>query len=72
MYPYTVVLKDIKGGEELKIVVANTPANECARSDYFSKHLPQDVGPYHKRMVLSEKEEKAGGLFGPVTIEVKK
>ena len=72
VYPYTVLLKGVKGGEELKIVVANTPANECARSDYFKRHLPKDVGPYHERMVLSEAKEKAGGLFGPVRMEVKR
>lgn len=27
---------------------------------------------YPERMILSEKEEKAGGLFGPVTIDIKK
>ncbi len=72
MYPYTVLLNGVKGGKELKIIVANTPANECARSDYFKRHLPKDVGPYHERMVISEREEKAGGLFGPVVLEVKK
>lgn len=72
MYPYTVVLNDVKGGEELKIIVANTPANECARSDYFKKHSPRDVGPYHERMVISEREEKAGGLFGPIILEITK
>ena len=72
MYPYTMVLSDITGGEELKIVVANTPANECANSDYFSRHLLKDVGPYHERMVVSEKKEKAGGLFGPVILEEEK
>lgn len=72
MYPYTMILHDIKGGEELKIVVANTPANECANSDYFDRHLLKDVGPYHARMVVSEKNEKAGGLFGPVILEEEK
>lgn len=72
IYPYTVLLNDVKGGEELKIVVANTPANECARSDYFKMHLPKDVGPYHERMVISEREEKVGGLFGPIILEITK
>lgn len=72
MYPYTVKLDGIKGGEELKIIVANTPANECARSDYFERHLLKDVGPYHKRMVVSERDEGKGGLFGPVILEVRK
>ena len=69
LYPYVVALDGIKGGEELKIVVANTPANECARSDYFDKHLPKDVGPYHANMVIAEAREGAGGLFGPIMIE---
>ena len=72
LYPYTIDLKNIKGGEKLKIVVANTPANECAISDYFKRHAPRDVGPYHERMVISERQEPSGGLFGPITIEVKK
>ena len=72
MYPYTVKLDGIRGGEELKIVVANTVANECARSDYFSKFPSAIIGPYHERMVTSEAKETVGGLFGPITIEAKK
>jgi len=72
LYPYTVKLPNLIGGEELKIIVANTPANECARSDYFGKHAPKDVGPYNENMVISEAKEGAGGLFGPITIEKRK
>lgn len=71
LYPYALKLPDIKGGEELKIVVANTPANECARSDYFDKFPLTDVGPYHKNMVIAERKETAGGLLGPIVIEKK-
>ena len=70
--PDLITLKAVKGGEELKIIVANTPANECARTDYFDRHLAKDVGPYHERMVVSEAKEGAGGLFGPIIIEEKK
>lgn len=72
MPPYTVEFAEIKPGDELKIVVANTPANACANTDYFGKHLPQDVGPYHAKMVIAEGKEKAGGLCGPILLERKK
>ena len=66
-----VTLGKIKGGEELKIIVANTPANECERTEYFNNHLQQDVGPYHNAMSVAELKEKAGGLFDPIVLEKK-
>lgn len=71
MPPYTIELGSLGGGEELKIIVANTPANECARSDYFEKNQEKDVGPYHQKMVISERKEGAGGLLQKISLEKK-
>ncbi len=72
MPPYTVGLGPVRGGEEVTVLVANTPANACAASDYFERHEAKDVGPYHARMVISEGREGRGGLFGPIMIERKR
>ena len=69
MPPYRILLGAVKGGEVLKIVVANTAANECARTDYFARHPKEDVGMYHQNMVPEEEKAPAGGLFGPVTLD---
>ncbi len=72
MPPYAVVLEHIRQGDELKIVVANTPANACVNTDYFEKHLLKDVGRYHATMVITEGKEEAGGLGGPIFLERKR
>jgi len=72
MPPYRISLAGAKAGDELKVVVANTIANVSHNAEYFSRQNPADVGPYHAHMRLSEKNAKAGGLFGPVIIEEKK
>jgi len=66
--PYQVDLGKLHGGEELEIVVANTPANECARTDYFDQKPIEDVGSYHQNMVIAEAQAPSGGLLGPVTL----
>ena len=68
MPPYRIPIHHSMGGKELRIVVANTIANVCARSDYFDRHSNADVGPYHARMVKSEALVPGGGLLGPVQI----
>lgn len=66
--PYRVKLHDASGGDEIKIVVANTIANECAGNEFFEKTEKPDVGPYNEKMQEREKEAPAGGLFGEVKI----
>lgn len=66
--PYFVKISNKKHGRDLKIVVANTPANECARTDYFDKMDVKDVGGYHPKMKFKEMQAKPGGLLGPVKI----
>ena len=52
----------------MSIVVANTCANECVRTNYFSVSEEADVGPYHEKMNLEEKSFLSGGLSGPVVL----
>ena len=68
MPPYKLKFTADGNAKELKIVVANTAANECARTDYFDKKDIKDVGPYHERMKTLEAKKECGGLFGPVKI----
>ena len=70
MPPYRVKICGVKNGDELKILVANTAANVCARADYFSRRDIADVGPYHAKMVLEEAKAPAGGLLGPIKLYV--
>ena len=66
--PYQIRLDNFASGKELRLVVANTTANACARTDYFDRHDIKDVGPYHARMVLCEARQPSGGLLGPLTL----
>lgn len=68
MPPYTVKLDNVKNGDELKIVVANTIANACCNTKYFDNQEKVDVGPYHDNMKCFEAMAPAGGLYGPVKI----
>ena len=68
MPPYRVLLGDVKGGDELKIVVANTISQACTHTDYFEVQDKKDVGTYHDKMKLWEAKSPAGGLFGPVAL----
>jgi len=68
MPPYRIALNGAKTGDELKIVVANTAANEILNTDYFDRQPACDVGPYHKIIKEFEKKAPAGGLLGPVRI----
>ena len=71
MPPYRLPIH-LDGEKEITVVVANTIANACANTEFFDVSDPADVGPYHKNMILCEREESNGGLFGPVILEVKK
>lgn len=69
MPPYRIPLDGTMSEKELQIVVANTAANACARTDYFEKHDIKDVGPYHAKMVIQEAKQPGGGLLGPVSLK---
>lgn len=68
MPPYRAALGDIKKGDEIKIVVANTVAQACRNSDYFDVQEKRDVGPYHDKMKVLEARAPVGGLVGPIKI----
>ena len=69
MPPYSVNFHVSEGEKELRIIVANTPANECARTDYFDRLDIRDVGGYHEKMKIKEAlYSKGGGLLGPVKL----
>ena len=68
MPPYRVRLGDVKAGDRLKIVVANTIAQACVHTDYFTVQDKRDVGSYHDKMKVLEAKAPRGGLIGPVTI----
>ena len=68
MPPYRIPIDGSMSEKELRIVVANTSANVCARSDYFTRHPAADVGPYHDKMSRAEALQPGGGLLGPVRI----
>lgn len=67
MPPYVVSIQ-AKSGDELKIVVANTPANVTHNAEFFELQDIRDVGPYHKKMKLKEALAPAGGLMNSVKI----
>lgn len=69
MAPYRVALPEPVSGEEVTVVVANTIANACSNTDYFTVQDIRDVGPYHENMIKRERMEPAGGLLGPVRLE---
>ncbi|MBE6645223.1 MAG: hypothetical protein E7612_07610 [Ruminococcaceae bacterium] len=71
MPPYKLKFTSDGTAKKLKIIIANTAANECARTDYFDKNDKRDVGPYHEKMKILEAKKECGGLFGPVTIAVR-
>ena len=66
--PYLIKFTGKNKKSVLKIIVANTAANECARTDYFDLKDIRDVGPYHVKMHDHEVAKESGGLFGPVKI----
>ena len=68
MTPYRIHLTHAMSEKELELVIANTAANACARTDYFDRHDSKDVGPYHAKMVLQEAKQPGGGILGPLTL----
>ena len=63
-----MVLSDIRVGDELCVVIANTIANVCRDDPFFETVEPYYVGPYHANMKTAEAAAPAGGLIGPVCI----
>ncbi|MBE6689540.1 MAG: hypothetical protein E7588_09775 [Ruminococcaceae bacterium] len=55
-------------GDELKIVVADTPANATHSAEFFNIQNKLDVGPYHENMKKKEKNALPGGLMNSVKI----
>ncbi len=73
MPPYTARISGAHAGDEIRITVANTIANACAHTAYFNIQDIRDVGPYHARMVLWERETAPGGFSGKIRLyEVKR
>lgn len=68
MPPYRMVLSDIRIGDELCVVIANTIANVCRDDPFFETVEPYYVGPYHANMKTAEAAAPSGGLIGPVCI----
>ena len=68
MPPYRVKVGDLKKGDRVKIVVANTIAEACRSTDYFTVQDKRDVGTYHDKMKIMEAKAPRGGLFGPVKL----
>ena len=69
MPPYEKEIGHLKGGEKLKIVVANTVANVTRSAPYFDLTPIANVGPYHTNMKKAEMKAPNGGLLGPVILE---
>ncbi len=70
MPPYRLPLSDVRIGDEIRVVAANTIANVCRDDPFFDAVEPYYVGPYHANMKTAETAAPAGGLLGPVCIAV--
>lgn len=68
MPPYRAHIGDVKAGDELKVVVANTISQACTHTDYFEVQDKTEIGSYHPKMKVWEAKAPAGGLFGPVRL----
>ena len=53
----------------LEIRVANTAANQTVSADVYSYFQLTDIGPYHYRVGVMERESLGGGLYGPVVLK---
>ena len=54
---------------QLEIRVANTAANQTVSADVYSYFQLTDIGPYHYRVGVMERESLGGGLYGPVVLK---
>jgi len=71
LMPYRIrVDKEVFAEENvIKITVANTPSNAILDADIYSWYSQGEIGPYHTRVGVFEREFLGGGLIGPVKIE---
>ena len=53
----------------LEIRVANTAANQTVSADVHSYFQLGDIGQYHYRVGVMERESLGGGLYGPVVLK---
>ena len=68
MRPYQVRFPAEEGPITVEIHVANTPANEILATDSFTRWPQAEIGTYHEKTLLFEKESLDGGLYGPVAL----
>ena len=68
MSPFEVTFAAPQGAFELTIEVANTPANEIVHTDVIDCWPKDEIGSYHEKTLLFERESLDGGLYGPVTL----
>jgi len=69
-YSYRATGKLQASLNELRIVVANTLANQYVTSSIFDDWSPAKTGPYHSIAIEFEKDTAFGGLYGPVQIKI--
>jgi hypothetical protein len=70
MPPYSLKIPEgvLDINNTLKVVVANTPANWYAHTDYFDKWKKEELSPYFDWEMTFAKDYVSGGLYGPVVI----
>ena len=68
MPPFEATFPAPQGAFELTIEVANTPANEIVHTDVIDRWPKDEIGVYHEKTLLFERESLDGGLYGPVTL----
>ena len=68
MRPYQVRFPAEEGPITVEIHVANTPANQILATDSFTRWPQAEIGTYHEKTLLFEKESLYGGLYGPVAL----
>ena len=68
MPPFEAIFPAPQGPFELTIEVANTPANEIVHTDVIDRWPKDEIGVYHEKTLLFERESLDGGLYGPVTL----
>ena len=68
MRPYQVRFPAEEGPITVEIHVANTPANQILATDSFTRWPQAEIGTYHEKTLLFEKESLDGGLYGPVAL----
>jgi hypothetical protein len=69
-YSFRTTSKLKAGRNELRIVVANTLANQYVTSSIFDDWSPAKTGPYHAIAMEVEKDTAFGGLYGPIRIKL--